>query len=94
MIFSVAAGIAGAILGLAIVIIKTLLSDNIADEDDLRELDLDVLGSSDELLKVKAKIDHRLQNGVVGITSLGKVDSFDFAKILQKALLQPMEFCL
>lgn len=86
LIFSVAAGIAGAILGLAIVIIKTLLSDNIADEDDLRELDLDVLGSSDELLKVKAKIDHRLQNGVVGITSLGKVDSFDFAKNLAESL--------
>ena len=86
IIFSVAAGIAGGILGLAIVIIKTLLSDSIADEDDLRDLDFDVLGSSDELSKVKAKIDHRLQNGVLGITSLGKVDSFDFAKNLAESL--------
>lgn len=86
IIFSVAAGIAGAIFGLAMVIIKTLLSDSIADEDDLRDLDFDVLGSSDELSKVKAKIDHRLQNGVLGITSLGKVDSFDFAKALAESL--------
>lgn len=86
IIFSIVAGIAGAILGLAMVIIKTLLSDNIADEDDLRDLKFDVLGSSDEVLKVKAKIDHRLQNGVVGITSLGKVDSFGFAKNLAESL--------
>lgn len=86
IIFSVAGGIAGAILGLAMVIIKTLLSDNIADEDDLRDLDYDVLGSSDELSKVKAKIDHRLQNGVLGITSLGKTDSYDFAKALAESL--------
>ncbi|WP_308652736.1 hypothetical protein [uncultured Anaerococcus sp.] len=86
IIFSVAAAIAGAILGLAMVIIKTLLSDNIADEDDLRDLDYDVLGSSDELSKVKAKIDHRLQNGVLGITSLGKTDSYDFAKALAESL--------
>lgn len=86
IIFSVAAGIAGAILGLAMVIIKTLLSDSIADEDDLRDLDYDVLGSSDEILKIKSKIDHRLQNGVIGLTSLGKVDSFDFAKALAESL--------
>ena len=86
IIFSVAAGIAGAILGLAMVIIKTLLSDSIADEDDLRDLDYDVLGSSDELSKVKAKIDHRIQNGVLGITSLGKIDSYDFAKSLAESL--------
>ena len=86
IIFSVVAGIAGAILGLAMVIIKTLLSDNIADEDDLRDLNFDVLGSSNEISKVKAKIDHRLQNGVLGITSLGKVDSYDFAKALAESL--------
>ena len=86
IIFSVAAGIAGAILGLAIVIIKTLLSDNIAGEDDLRDLDFDVLGTSDEISKIKSKIDHRLQNGVVGITSLGKVESYDFAKALAESL--------
>lgn len=86
-IFSVVAGIAGAILGLAIVIIKTLLSDNIADEDDLRALDLDVLGSSDEISKIKAKIDHRLQNGVVGLTSLAQADSFDLAKDLAESLV-------
>lgn len=86
LIFSVAAGVAGAILGLAIVIIKTLLSDNIADEDDLRDLDFDVLGSSDEISKIKAKIDHRLQEGVLGITSLGKINSYDFAKALAENL--------
>ena len=86
LIFSVAAGVAGAILGLAIVIIKTLLSDNIADEDDLRDLDFDVLGSSDEISKIKAKIDHRLQDGVLGITSLGKVDSYELAKALAESL--------
>lgn len=85
IIFSLAGALAGALLGLIIVIIKTLLSDSIADEDDLRALDLDVLGTSDELSKIKSKVDHRLQNGVVGITSMGKIDSFDFAKELAES---------
>lgn len=86
IIFSVVAGLAGAILGLAIVIIKTLLSDNIANEDDLRALNLDCLGNSDEILKIKSKVDHRLQNGIVGITSMGKIDSYDFAKKMAESL--------
>lgn len=86
IIFSIVAGIAGGILGLAMVIIKTLLSDNIADEDDLRDLNYDVLGTSDEILKIKSKVDHRLQNGVIGLTSLGNIDSYDFAKALAESL--------
>lgn len=84
IIFSVAGAILGALLGLAIVIIKTLLSDKIASEKDLNELGIDVLGTSDEILKIKAKIDHRLENGIVGITSLAG-DSYDFSERLTQA---------
>lgn len=84
IIFSVVGAILGALLGLAIVIIKTLLSDKIASEKDLNELGIDVLGTSDEILKIKAKIDHRLEDGILGITSLGP-DSHDFADKLTNA---------
>lgn len=84
IIFSVAGAILGALLGLAIVIIKTLLSDKIASEKDLNELGIDVLGTSDDILKIKAKIDHRLENGIVGITSLAG-DSYDFSERLTQA---------
>lgn len=84
IIFSVAGAILGALLGLAIVIIKTLLSDKIASEKDLNELGIDVLGTSDDILKIKAKIDHRLENGILGITSLAG-DSYDFSERLTQA---------
>lgn len=88
VIFSVVGAVLGAVLGLAIVIIKTLLSDKIANEKDLRELGLDVLGTSDEILKIKAKIDHRLEDGIVGITSLASHDSNDFSDKLTKVLAE------
>lgn len=84
IIFSVAGAILGALLGLAIVIIKTLLSDKIASEKDLNELGIDVLGTSDDILKIKAKIDNRLENGIVGITSLAG-DSYEFSEKLTNA---------
>lgn len=84
IIFSVAGAILGALLGLAIVIIKTLLSDKIASEKDLNELGIDVLGTSDDILKIKAKIDQRLENGIVGITSLAG-DSYEFSERLTQA---------
>lgn len=84
IIFSVAGAILGALLGLAIVIIKTLLSDKIVSEKDLNELGIDVLGNSDEILKIKAKIDHRLENGIIGITSLAG-DSYEFSERLTQA---------
>lgn len=84
-IFSVVGAVLGAFLGLAIVIIKTLLSDKIAGEEDLREFGVDVLGTSDEILKIKAKIDHRLEDGIVGITSLASADSYEFSDRLTKA---------
>ena len=88
IIFSVVGAVLGAVLGHAIVIIKTLLSDKIASEKDLRELGVDVLGTSDEILKIKAKIDHRLEDGIVGITSLASLDSYEFSDKLTKALAE------
>ncbi len=85
IIFSVAGAILGAFLGLVIVIIKTLLSDKIVSEKDLRELGLDVLATSDEILKIKAKIDYRLEDGIIGITSLAKADSYEFSEKLTNA---------
>ena len=85
IIFSVVGAILGALLGLAIVIIKTLLSDKIASEKDLKELGIDVLGTSDDILKIKAKIDHRLEEGILGITSLAAADSYEFSQKLTQA---------
>lgn len=85
IIFSVVGAMLGALLGLVIVIIKTLLSDKIASEKDLNELGIDVLGTSDEILKIKAKIDHRLEDGILGITSLAAADSYEFSEKLTNA---------
>ncbi|WP_410036022.1 hypothetical protein [Anaerococcus kampingiae] len=84
-IFSVAAGLAGLFLGLIIIIIKTLMSDRIASLDDLAELSYPVLGKSDELTKIKAKLAYKYKNGVIGLASLGK-DTNGFAENLAREL--------
>lgn len=89
IIFSVIGGILGGLLGLVIVIIKTLLGGRISGEADLRAMGFDVLGSygdPTDLLKVKARLEAGLARGVVGISSLGQADSFDFSKDLARAL--------
>lgn len=84
-IFSVAAGLAGLFLGLIIIIIKTLISDRIASFDDLDELSYPVLGKSDKVFKIKAKLAHKYKEGVIGLANLGK-DSNDFAENLAREL--------
>ncbi|WP_296115231.1 YveK family protein [uncultured Anaerococcus sp.] len=86
VIFSLLAGVAGVLLGLIIVIIKTLFSDSLAGANDLREYGYNILGESTETLKIKSKIDYRLENGIIGLTSLGETDSFNFAKNLAEDL--------
>lgn len=86
VIFSLLAGVAGVLLGLIIVIIKTLFSDSLAGANDLREYGYNILGKSTETLKIKSKIDYRLENGIIGLTSLGETDSFNFAKDLAEDL--------
>ena len=84
-IFSVAAGLAGLFLGLIIIIIKTLMSDRIASFDDLDELSYPVLGKSDEVFKIKAKLAHKYKEGVIGLANFGK-ESNDFAENLAREL--------
>ena len=92
-IFSVAAGLAGLFLGLIIIIIKTLMSDRIASFDDLDELSYPVLGKSDELIKIKAKLAYKYKEGVIGLVDLVK-DSSDFAENLAKELAKGKKLLL
>lgn len=85
LIFSLVAAVGGLALGLVIIIIKTLLSDKIASMDDLKELGYDVLARDDEYFKIKAKITNRLDDGIIGISSIGNIDSFAFSEKLAKA---------
>ena len=89
MIFSFMGLILGIALGIFLAIVKTLLTDKIVSEEGLYELGYDVFGSfaknGEGILKIKAVLENRLEEGIVGITSLAKESSFEFSDALAKA---------
>lgn len=97
---SVAALLVGAMLGMILAIYREILSDEIRDADDLKDMGLRVLGdlSSDENLAVytsKTAINNLTDNSVIGVTSMGDDKStYDFSEKLALAMSTSLGVCL
>lgn len=97
---SVAALLVGAMLGVILAIYREILSDEIRDEDDLKDMGVRVLGdlSTDEDLALytsKTAINNLTDNSVIGITSMGDDKStYDFSEKLALAMSTSLGICL
>lgn len=97
---SVAALLVGAMLGVILAIYREILSDEIRDADDLKDMGVRVLGdlSSDENLALytsKTAINNVTDNSVIGITSMGDDKStYDFSEKLALAMSTSLGVCL
>lgn len=97
---SVAAFLVGAMLGVILAIYREILSDEIRDTDDLKDMGVRVLGdlSSDENLSLytsKTAINNLTDNSVIGITSMGDDKStYDFSEKLALAMSTSLGVCL
>ena len=97
---SVAALLVGAMLGVILAIYREILSDEIRDADDLKDMGVRVLGdlSTDEDLALytsKTAINNLTDNSVIGITSVGDDKStYDFSEKLALAMSTSLGVCL
>lgn len=97
---SVAALLVGAMLGVILAIYREILSDEIRDADDLKDMGVRVLGdlSTDEDLALyasKTAINNLTDNSVIGITSMGDDKStYDFSEKLALAMSTSLGICL
>lgn len=97
---SVAAFLVGAMLGVILAIYREILSDEIRDADDLKDMGVRVLGdlSSDENLALytsKTAINNLTDNSVIGITSMGDDKStYGFSEKLAIAMSTSLGVCL
>ena len=97
---SVAAFLVGAMLGVILAIYREILSDEIRDSDDLKDMGVRVLGdlSSDENLALytsKTAINNLTDNSVIGITSMGDDKStYDFSEKFALAMSTSLGVCL
>lgn len=97
---SVAALLVGAMLGMILAIYREILSDEIRDSDDLKDMGVRVLGdlSTDENLALytsKTAINNLTDNSVIGITSMGDDKStYDFSEKLALAMSTSLGVCL
>ena len=97
---SVAALLVGAMLGVILAIYREILSDEIRDSDDLKDMGVRVLGdlSTDEDLALytsKTAINNLTDNSVIGITSMGDDKStYDFSEKLALAMSTSLGVCL
>lgn len=97
---SVAALLVGAMLGAILAIYREILSDEIRDVDDLKDMGVRVLGdlSSDYNLALytsKTAINNLTDNSVIGITSIGDDKStYDFSEELALAMSTSLGVCL
>lgn len=97
---SVAALLVGAMLGMILAIYREILSDEIRDSDDLKDMGVRVLGdlSTDEDLALytsKTAINNLTDNSVIGITSMGDDKStYGFSEKLALAMSTSLGVCL
>lgn len=97
---SVAALLVGAMFGVILAIYREILSDEIRDADDLKDMGVRVLGdlSTNEDLALytsKTAINNLTDNSVIGITSMGDDKStYDFSEKLALAMSTSLGVCL
>lgn len=97
---SVAALLVGAILGMVLAIYKDILSDEIRDPEDLKDLGLTYLGdlTTDEMAAIyttKTAINNLTDNSVIGITTPDpKGSTYDFSEKLALAMSSTLGVCL
>lgn len=97
---SIAALLVGAILGMVLAIYKDILSDEIRDPEDLKDLGLTYLGdlTTDEMAAIyttKTAINNLTDNSVIGITTPDPQGStYDFSEKLALAMSTTLGVCL